>query len=968
MSAFLYAVFLPLLVGVVVATSGFAHQAWQKSVSEVAIQLGQAYGERIEFSILNLLAEPARVVRDSVAEIEIGISDPQDLTFMRRRVAQQVLEFDSVAYVYYGREDGDVVGFQREDDGTYTFSLRDTEGNYATYAATSDLELGALLDPGKPYDVTARPWYRAAADSRQVTWTDIYVWFGRNELCIDVTSPVYDDSGQFIGVMDAGYTLGELSSFLSGLQLAANGEAFIFDPDGLLVASSVDAPLVVLDGDSVRRAKMTELSDPLLSFVGNALAGGTRDSVLQLSHPELGPVLVSQRSLAIDDSRQWTLAVAIPESDLTTQYQDLSRRTLLVTICAILATIFTILIVVRRYTEPLTEMNKIIERRRAGDYEGQIPESYMQRRDEIGAVARSLWQDLEHRRSEFQMLKLTRVIAQELDLNVLLPLIAGSARQLLNCERSSIFLFDAKRNVLWTPVAEGTTNIEIAPDEGVAGNSFTTRERINIPDTTTHPLFSGRTDALTGFRTLDLVCEPLITRNGDCIGVMQVLNRKSSFGEREEKLFETLASQAVVAIEKAQLFSDVLRMKNANQLILNNLGEGVVSVDRKFDISQLNPAANSILGNLDLDIIGRPITNVVDENSWVIDSLHRVAHSGQSDTNIDRDLRLRDGRDVSVNSRTVELKGEDGEGTGYMLILSDISTEKRVRGTMARYLPKKVVEQLLEADEGSLGGTSQEVTTLFSDIRDFTTIAESIGPKSTVALLNEYFTEMMDVLEHHDGILDKYIGDAVMAIFGAPFPRVEDADNALATAHAMLAALDNLNARRLSRGEQVLSIGIGLNTGEVVVGNIGSPKRMDYTVIGDPVNLAARLEGVTKRYGVDIVLSQFTLDRLTEPDLGSFRELDRLRVKGKNEAVPIYESLSHRAGNSQRYRQSVDCFAAGLKAYRTMRWDEAEQMMKQSLELRPDDKAALLYLDRIATYRTHPPPDDWDGIFTLTTK
>lgn len=328
---------------------------------------------------------------------------------------------------------------------------------------------------------------------------------------------------------------------------------------------------------------------------------------------------------------------------------------------------------------------------------------------------------------------------------------------------------------------------------------------------------------------------------------------------------------------------------------------------------------------------------------------------------------LASGEQISVNASTLELKGEDGETSGFMLILSDISAEKRVRSTMARYMPKEVIEQLLQSEQRAQVGAAQVVTTLFSDIRGFTTISEAIGATATVALLNEYFTEMLEVLESHHGILDKYIGDAVMAIFGAPFTGAQDADNAVRAANGMILALEALNERRAARGQARLDIGVGLNTGEVVLGNIGSPKRMDYTVIGDPVNLAARLEGVTKLYGARIVLSQFTYEQLKER--AGIRELDLIRVKGKTEPVAIYESFAYKLGEvDEAFHQSIDEYNAGLAAYRAQAWAQSQAHFTNALALNPQDKASSLYLERIASYDAQMPAESWDGVFNLDTK
>ena len=190
-----------------------------------------------------------------------------------------------------------------------------------------------------------------------------------------------------------------------------------------------------------------------------------------------------------------------------------------------------------------------------------------------------------------------------------------------------------------------------------------------------------------------------------------------------------------------------------------------------------------------------------------------------------------------------------------------------------------------------MGGKTQTVSILFSDVRNFTGVSEALGARETVSLLNEYFGVMVEVVTRHGGILDKYIGDAIMALFGAPFAKPEDADHALAVGNGMLVTLRELNGRRSAQGKQPIDIGVGIATGEVVLGNIGSPSRMEYTVIGDKVNLASRLEGANKYYHSKILLDETTVQSLTNGHANCLREIDLLRVKGKDRPVAVYESF-----------------------------------------------------------------------------
>jgi len=234
-------------------------------------------------------------------------------------------------------------------------------------------------------------------------------------------------------------------------------------------------------------------------------------------------------------------------------------------------------------------------------------------------------------------------------------------------------------------------------------------------------------------------------------------------------------------------------------------------------------------------------------------------------------------------------------------------------------------------------------------------------------MLNEYFERMVDVIMHNKGVLDKYIGDAIMALFGVPFKGSYDADSAVKTAIGMFRALGELNQQRLAKNQFSLDIGVGISTGDVIVGNIGSPKRLEYTVIGDPVNLASRLEGVTKAYGARVLISEYTMNQLHDDYV--LREIDVLRVKGQNTPVAIYEVLDHYTPEQFPNMHAVlKCYLSGYIAMRKRNWLEAHQNFAEALQLNPNDKPSKTHLERVEYYMQNPPAADWDGVWVMTSK
>jgi adenylate cyclase len=322
-----------------------------------------------------------------------------------------------------------------------------------------------------------------------------------------------------------------------------------------------------------------------------------------------------------------------------------------------------------------------------------------------------------------------------------------------------------------------------------------------------------------------------------------------------------------------------------------------------------------------------------------------------------------------------------------------------LRRAFQRYVSGAVVDELVRHPQKlELGGEERNMTVLFSDIRGFTTLSEGLAPEDLVGLLNQFFTPMTRLVLDEGGTLDKYMGDALMAFFGAP---VEQPDHALRACHAALqmrAELRLLNARWQQEGffagrigdekksdagaASGIGIGIGLNSGEMAVGNMGSDQVFDYTVIGDNVNLGSRIEGLNKLYGTEILCSEgtvrevqaleagFTAQAKSTVDLAQglvFREVDRVRVKGKHEPVSLFELVGQHPLPSE-IRARIETFAQALAFYRRRRFHQAEALFQQLLEEHGDDGPSHLFLERCRRYVDHPPPDDWDAVETLTQK
>ncbi len=293
--------------------------------------------------------------------------------------------------------------------------------------------------------------------------------------------------------------------------------------------------------------------------------------------------------------------------------------------------------------------------------------------------------------------------------------------------------------------------------------------------------------------------------------------------------------------------------------------------------------------------------------------------------------------------------------------------KRQITGLFGQYVPPELVDEMSKNPESfSMEGESREMTVLFTDVRGFTTISEGLDPKQLSQLMNAFLTPLTEVIYKHRGTVDKFMGDCIMAFWGAPLPDANHARNGILAGLEMHEILHQLQAEFKARGWPEIRIGVGLNTGRMSVGNMGSRLRTAYTVMGDAVNLASRLEGITKEYGADIIVGQGTRDAV--PDV-VFRELDKVRVKGKDEAVAIYEPLGLQGKVAKAKLEEVKLYGQFLRLYRAQDWDQAELQLFNLQKQVPTNKLySDTFVERISFLRANPPGKGWDGAFTFTTK
>lgn len=574
------------------------------------------------------------------------------------------------------------------------------------------------------------------------------------------------------------------------------------------------------------------------------------------------------------------------------------------------------------------------------------------------------------RTKEMQFFDVVAEATSEINLGTLLHKVMSEAMRMMDSERSTLFLNDDKTNELYSRLGEGlgTTEIRFPNNVGIAGTVFQTGETINIPHAYADLRFNPSFDKQTGFFTRSILCTPVTNKSGNIIGVTQVLNKRGGpFTREDEMRLKAFTAQISIALENAKLFDDIQNMKNYNEGMLESMSNGVITLNEDGKIVTCNTAGMKMMKASAAEILNCKAEEFfAGANAWVLEKTEKVGKTQVHDVIMDADLIL-GGIKLSVNLTILPLLNVNRKKLGTMIVIEDISNEKRMKSTMSRYIDPALTDQIMDCGEDFLGGKNITATILFSDIRGFTTLTEELGAQGTVALLNEYFTLMVDCIQKQGGILDKFIGDAIMAAFGIPFPHEDDEDRAVRAAINMVTKLNEWNSVRAGQGKKPVRIGIGLNTDNIVSGNIGSPKRTDYTVIGDGVNLASRLESACKQYHASILISDNTYRKLK----GTYRirKVDRVVVKGKTEPVSIYEVLDyHTEETFPNLMDVVNNFTQGLAYYQKGQWDRAVEAFRSVLILNGGDELSRMYIDRCEHMKKYPPTGEWDGIFVMTSK
>ncbi|HEY9599097.1 MAG TPA: adenylate/guanylate cyclase domain-containing protein, partial [Cyanophyceae cyanobacterium] len=632
--------------------------------------------------------------------------------------------------------------------------------------------------------------------------------------------------------------------------------------------------------------------------------------------------------------------------------------------------------------------------------------------------SRSFYVATQKQRAAEALLAATRSLASSsLNLQETLKRVMDEAKKLMNADRSTLWLLDENAHELWANIAQSDGSLKelrVPVGKGYVGKVAQSGEPLNIPfDLYNDPDsdVSQKLDQSNGYRTCSILCMPIFNADGELIGVTQLVNKKkpgdfppydpmdwphapecwkASFNRSDMDFMQAFNIQAGVALQNAKLFETVkqqyetiqhqyAQIQQQEQMqrdILRSLTNGVLSTNAEGQIIGANPSAKRLLGLNEQDPLeGQLISETIRLKQGNFTKWFKAALTGRSARSRQQyypDQTLlpcvgSEPHSVNLSINSISDASDASNVYGALVVLDDISDEKRLKSTMYRYMTQELAEQLLSSGDAKLGGDRKDVSVLFSDIRGYTNLVESMEPEEVVSMLNEYFGLMAEPIFTHKGTLDKYIGDAIMAVFRSPAQLEDHGWRAVQTALEMRASLRDFNVHRLAQNKKPIRIGIGIHSGTAISGNIGHSRRMEFTVIGDDVNLASRLEGTTKLYGCDIAISGCTYQSCS--DRLWVRELDSVRVKGKTQPVSIYEVIGLRSDPiSETKQQIIELYEQGRDYYLKRQLKRAMKKFEAVLAINGDDKAALLHQQRCQDWLSRQLPKDWDGIETLTEK
>jgi adenylate cyclase len=495
-------------------------------------------------------------------------------------------------------------------------------------------------------------------------------------------------------------------------------------------------------------------------------------------------------------------------------------------------------------------------------------------------------------RTSSALLGVIKALTPGSEMGTVIEDICWAAERAMEAEKALLFLRDGKRKALnaHSSITGRGEDFQIMLGEGLVGKAAEKDKVVNVTSLKKDLRYCPEVEKYFDERTHSVLCIPLSKEDGVSPGMLVVWNKRyGGFTREDETLGRAVGSQISLVLREARLFENVRSLKNHYERILESVATAILTFDRFGNLTSVNRAGTEIFGFRAGTDQAKGFRTLFEgaANARLASLTEDLLTSQRGRKVFDVRFLRRDQTNLSLDVSALPMQDMLGDFLGGVLVAEDITHEQRLMNTLCRYMAREVAEQVIQdKGKGLLSGTRMDVAVLLTDIRNFTTISERMDPWDIVELLNTYFPPIINVIFRYQGMVDKFIGDSILAVFGVPSPRPDDALRAVRAAIEMRNQLEKINQERARKNQMTIDMGIGITSGTVISGNIGSERRMDYTVIGDPVNLAARLEGLTKEVKRRILVNERVYAAIHKEV--PCEALGEFAIKGKTEKVPVY--------------------------------------------------------------------------------
>lgn len=937
----------------------------QKAVNDLASQLRSQLTARIQQELKGYFESPHGLNQlNSTAfargELDLinGESAPQLL--------QQLKISPFIYAIYCGNEQGEFLGavriLENNSLGLWTTGQLTNQHLYL-YNTDEEGQRTTLFSDRGAYDPRQRPWYKKAQTVQRSVWSDVYLAFSTQLPTVTASQPIYErETKRLLGVCAADVLLpDDFRKFLAGLDLGKSGIAFVMDRTGSIISSSTREPLTVGEGRAAKLIQATESNNPLIQKAAQHLSAKYRNFAT-LEEPIQTEFLVdNQRQLMqvlpFKDKRgiDWLIVVVVPESDFMENIQANNRTTILLCIIALLIAIVAGILTARWIARPILQLSQASQEIAQGQLDQHIEIVGI---TELETLAQS-FNSMSHQLKE----SFANLEAKNADLEQAKEALSQAKEQLeavLNAVPGSISWIGS--NGLYLGVNRYLSeSLNLPPDEIIGKEIGFFKNSLDYPQFMQQFLASSERSA------------------------SQII----PIGSGRQQRYYLMAVQkyqqgtAVVAVgidvtdrRKAE---EALRIAEENyRSIFENALEGIFQCTPEGHYINVNPAMAHIYGYKHppelLAKLSEPNHQLYRDPNRGHEFVRLMQEQGAV-SNFESEVYRQDGEIIWISENASPVCNANGELLYYQGFIADITERKAAEAERQKFIEdlfevncnlELAIQAEIALTEASsrfvphqflnllgcesivnvtLGDAVQyEMSILFSDIRDFTALSEQMTPEDNFKFINAYLSRMEPAITENNGFIDKYIGDAIMALFS------NSPDDAIKAGISMLKNLAKYNETRGVPGRPKIQIGIGINTGFLMLGTVGGQNRMDSTVISDAVNLASRIEGITKTFGVPLLISEYTFSSLQNPESFTIRMIGRVKVKGKSEIVSVLEvfdadSLEVKAG---KLKTKV-IFEEAVSFYNAENYREAATLFEKCLQLNPMDNVAQIYLEQART-------------------